>query len=91
MKMNNHLSKITAFTLIVGGTVLFSCKDEDRLTITDTEEITEEAVTDSYFLDMDDMATVAVSAPADDQYSGGRISSTITITDTRFCPGTVVT
>ncbi len=27
---------------------VFSCKDEDKLTVADTQDITEEAVTDSY-------------------------------------------
>jgi len=77
--------------LILAVFIMFSCKEEDRLTVTDTEEIAEESVTDSYFLDMDDMATVAVGAPTDNQYSGGRAATTITVSDLRFCPGVVVT
>jgi hypothetical protein len=61
------------------------------LTVSNTQEITEESVTDSYFLDLDDMATVAVSTPSDDQYSGGRVATQLTIVDSRFCEGAVVT
>lgn len=77
--------------MIFGVLLLLSCKEEDRLTVTDTKEIAEESVTDAYFLDLDDMATVAIAAPNEDQYSGGRVSSGITITDSRFCDGVVVT
>ncbi|MEJ7645395.1 MAG: hypothetical protein WKF87_12435 [Chryseolinea sp.] len=91
MKTELLTGKIAAASLIACATLLFSCKEEDRLTASDTQEITEEAVTDSYFLDMDDMATVAIASPSENEYSGGRKATTITITDTRFCPGTVVT
>lgn len=91
--MNTTLftTKIAASSLIFGLTVMFSCNNEDRLTINDTQEITEESVTDSYFTDMDDMAAVTVAAPADNQYSGGRVATTLIIQDLRFCAGTVVT
>ena len=91
MNTNLFTTKIAASSLIVGLTVMFSCNTEDRLTINDTQEITEESVTDSYYSDMDDMASVTVSAPADNQYSGGRVASTLTVQDLRFCPGTVIT
>lgn len=89
--MNTQILKRSSTGLILAVFVMFSCKEEDRLTIADTQEITEESVTDSYFLDLDDMATVAIAAPADDQYSGGRVATDITIADSRFCPGAVVT
>jgi hypothetical protein len=90
MKTEIPMGKIAAASLIAISTLLFSCKEEDRLTAGDTNGITEEAVTDSYYLDMDDLATVAISAPSEDEYSGGR-RATITITDKRFCVGTVLT
>jgi len=77
--------------MILAVFLMLSCKEEERLTISDTQEITEESVTDAYYLDIDDMATVAVSTPSDDQYSGGRVATTVTITDLRFCAGTKVT
>ncbi len=77
---------------IGAASLLSSCTDENRLTLEDAQDITEEAVTDSYFQDMDDMAGVAVGSPTDDQFSGGRVSTTITITDDRFqCNGIVLT
>ena len=85
MNTNLFTTKIAASSLIFGVTMMFSCNTEDRLTINDTQEITEESVTDSYYSDMDDMASVTVAAPADNQYSGGRVASTLTITDLRFC------
>src|SRR6187402_3115080 len=88
--MNTQILKRSSTGLILAVFVMFSCKEEDRLTVADTEEISEESVTDSYFLDLDDMATVAIAAPANDQYSGGRAATTITITDSRFS-GTTVT
>ena len=92
MKTNILYGKIGAFTLIGGILLMTSCNDEDRLTLADTQDITEEAVTDSYFQDMDDMAGVAIGAPSDTQYAGGRSATTITISDDRFnCAGIVVT
>lgn len=63
---------------------MFSCKEEERLTAADTQDIAEEALTDSYFQDTDDLGGVAIEAPDDDEFSGGRTSGTITITDDRF-------
>lgn len=84
-------TKIAASGLIVSVFLAFSCNDEDRLTLTDTQDISEEAITDSYFQDLDDMAVVAINTPDDTQYSGGRAATTITINDSRFCAGTIVT
>ena len=90
--MNNLFGKIAAFALIGGIFFVTSCTDEDRLTLADTQDITEEAITDSYFQDMDDMAGVAIGSPNDTQLSGGRVASTITIQDQRFnCEGIVIT
>src|SRR5689334_14495527 len=96
MKNRHWLLKIASLTLIGAIGVISSCKDEDRLSLADTQDITEEAVTDSYFQDMDDMSGVAVSTPSDDQYSGnGRVAAgpyTITVQDERMnCQGVVVT
>ena len=90
--MNNLFGKIAALTMIGGIFFVASCTDEDRLTVADTQDITEEALTDSYFQDMDDMAGVAINSPNETQLSGGRVSTTITIEDQRFkCAGIVVT
>ena len=89
--MHNVFGKIAALSLIGGVMLITSCSEEERLTVSDTQDITEEAITDSYFQDMDDMAGVAMNAPSDTQYSGGRTSTTITIEDQRFnCAGIVV-
>src|SRR6187402_3765183 len=92
MKLKNVLLKGISLVCISVAVRVSSCKEEERLTLQDTQDITEEAVTDSYFQDMDDMAGVAVQAPTETQFSGGRVSTTITITDDRFkCNGVVVT
>jgi hypothetical protein len=92
MKMKNPFVKATALALIGGIFFVSSCTDEDRLTVADTQDITEEAITDSYFQDMDDMAGVAINAPNETQLSGGRVATTITIEDQRFkCAGVIVT
>lgn len=77
--------------MILAVFLLLSCKEEERLTISDTQEISEESVTDSYFLELDDMATVAIAAPTDDQISGGRQATELSISDSRFCEGVEVT
>jgi hypothetical protein len=70
-----------------------SCQeDTERLTLQDSADITDEAVTDAYFQDMDDMAGVAIEAPTETAYNSGRTSGSFTIQDQRFqCEGIVVT
>lgn len=89
--METQNLKRSSSALILAVFLLLSCKEEERLTIADTQEIAEESLTDSYFLDIDDLATVAIGAPDNDQYSGARQATTITITDSRFCAGAIVT
>lgn len=60
--------------------VVSSCnEDEDRLTIADTQTITEESVSDAYFEDADDMSSVVVyetqNPSAGRASENGRISS----------------
>src|SRR5690606_3014448 len=66
--------------------------EETRLTADDSRDISEEAIGDAYFQDLDDLGAVVVAAPSDSEYSGGRTSATITINDSRFnCDGILVT
>jgi hypothetical protein len=93
MKNANHVCKISSWALIVALVAAFSCKkaEEERITLEDTQVISDEAKTDSYFNDIDDMAGVVMKAPADTDFSG-RISAVIDIDDVRFsCDGVVVT
>src|SRR5688572_8995815 len=91
MKMTNLSVKIVSLSLIAAIGLVSSCKEEERLTASDTQDISEEALTDSYFQDTDDMGGVAVESPDDDTYAGGRTNGTIVIQDDRFkCAGVVV-
>jgi hypothetical protein len=92
MKLPDLFAKIVSLALITSIGMLSSCKEDgERLTASDTQDISEEALTDAYFQDMDDMGGVAVESPSDDQYNGGRTSGTITITDDRFeCAGVTI-
>ncbi len=89
----NMLLKSTSYLINAAVALISSCKDEERITAKDTQDITEEAETDTYFQDMDDMAGVAVSSDA--ATAGGRVASgarSITVNDDRFkCTGIVVT
>lgn len=80
--------------------LVISCKDDEsnRLTLPDIQDLSEEAITDSYFQDLDDMAGVALQS--DDATNGGRLLSDgkvaskreITIQDDRFkCNGILIT
>lgn len=85
--------KLTKFSSFALSALLltFSCqKDEDdRITLKDSQDISEEAVVESYFQDQDDMAGVAMGAPANSDF--GRTKA-ITIDDSRFqCSGVTVT
>lgn len=93
MMINKNVLKFSAIALIAVVLGVSSCKEEEeRLTIQDTADVTEEAITESYFQDMDDMAGVAIEAPSDTEYSSGRTSGAVTIEDHRFsCDGIVVT
>lgn len=90
---NNKLLRFSSLALIFGFALAVSCKDEEeKISAQDSTVITEEASTESYFQEMDDMAGVAIAAPSDNQYNGGRVSTTITVNDDRFkCSGVVVT
>lgn len=82
----------TVFSLLVAVAMTGCEKEERELTPQDSRDVTEEAVIDAYYQDMDDLATVAITAPTEDEYSGGRKSATITINDSRFnCAGIIVT
>ena len=87
----NKLFKSTTFLIISAVALVTSCKDEERITRADTQDITEEAVTDSYFQDMDDMGGVAIQTPTEDQLGSGRVKAIVTVNDARFrCSGTPV-
>jgi hypothetical protein len=92
--MNKFLSyslSLLAFSFLI---IINGCQreDEDRFTAADATDISEEAVVDSYFQDVDDIATVAIHTPDDAEYSGGRTSGEIIIQDNRLaCTGVVVT
>ena len=91
MKLTNLFAKVVALSLVGSVAMITSCKDdEERLTTSDTQDITEEALTDAYFQDVDDIGGVVIASPADDDFSGGRSATTITITDDR-CECAVVT
>lgn len=89
---NNKLLKSASILMILASAIVFSCNEDERLSTQDTQDISEEALTDSYFQDTDDMAGVAVEAPNEAEYSGGREKGTITVNDSRFqCNGTPLT
>jgi hypothetical protein len=78
-------------SLLSGASLLEACKDEivDRA---DLEAVPEEALTESFYQDLDDLSNVALQEPTDNQYAGGRTAATITVDDDRFdCNNVVVT
>ncbi|HEY3403802.1 MAG TPA: hypothetical protein VGK59_10475 [Ohtaekwangia sp.] len=83
--------KLSSLCIITA--LALSCQEEEQgLTRGDTQDITEEALTDSYFQDMDDLGSVAIDAPSDETFEGGRKQTSITINDDRFdCEGVVIT
>ena len=78
-------SSILSLTAII---LISSCRDEERITVQDTQDISEEALTESYFQDLDDMAAVAIQSPSETEFNGGREKATIEVNDNRFrCDG----
>ena len=89
MKLSNPIAKIVTLSLFASVGLVSSCNEEERLTASDTQDISEEAITDAYFQDADDLGGVAIASPTDGQYSGGRTSGAITISDDRCHCATV--
>jgi hypothetical protein len=73
MKMNNWFLKTAAFASIVAMTAV-SCKEEERLSGEDTLSLTEEAITDAYYEDADDLSSVVVF-DTENPSAGGRIAT----------------
>ena len=97
MKKNHGFLRIAATGLIAAIFIVASCKEEERLTGQDTQDINEEATTDTYYQDMDDMAGVTMNASSETQLggSGGRVAAATTITikddDRLNCSGITIT
>jgi hypothetical protein len=93
MKSNTHLKSIGLATIIALALFVASCDDENRITKDDAADIAEDALTDSYFEDADDLGSISLSSASSDNLSGGsasgRVRDTITINvgDTRRCIG----
>lgn len=92
MKPSKFL-KITSLALLFfSSAFIISCSDENRLTLKDSQDIAEDALTDSYFEDADDMSSLAIQSDA--ATSGAAASASfrqISVSDSRFCAGVVVT
>jgi hypothetical protein len=94
MILKQNVLKISTVAVITSFVCMISCKEDEpqRLTLQDTADITDEAVTESYFQDMDDMAGIAIGTPTDPEFNGGRSKGTVRINDARFqCEGVVIT
>jgi hypothetical protein len=92
MKPSKFL-KLTGIPLLFFfSAFIISCNDENRLTLKDSQDIAEDALTDSYFEDADDMSSLAIQSDA--STAGGATSPSnrqISVSDSRFCAGVVVT
>ena len=89
MNFSNLFSKRMGLSIIAGIVLFSSCKEEERLTAADTQDISEEALMDAYFQDIDDMGRVVLGSSSEDEFSGGRTDGTITVTDDRFTGASV--
>ena len=88
----NSLLKRSSILMMVAISLIVSCNDEERITGEDSQDLSEEAVTDSYFQDIDDMVGVAIETPTEAQYSSGRTKATFQVSDSRFrCDGAPLT
>src|SRR5690606_16128659 len=52
-------------------------------------DIVEEAITDAYFQDLDDMSGIVLEAPSDDTFSSGRKDEDVVLTDHRLACATI--
>ncbi len=86
MKTNNFLRKTVALVAVVSLGFAFSCQENEDPYATEAGYVAEESVTDYYYEDADDMASVAVAS--DEGTAGGKMSSgasVLTVDDDRFC------
>lgn len=95
MTVKPNLLKVSALALVASFLAITSCEEESAkpgtITLEDTADLSDEAITEAYFQDLGDLASIAISAPSDSEYNGGRAKATITVADHRFCDGTTVT
>lgn len=87
-------SRILSLGCIVAMSWLTACQEEDRLSVQDAQDINEEALTDSYFKDVDDMGNVSFESTGDQYSPSGRVGAEVVVTvdDDRFnCEGVTVT
>lgn len=91
-KMKTRFRSLCSVLAIAGMATTFSCsKDDENPSLENSGDIKEEALTDLYFQDVDDLGTVALNAASESEFNGGRLNTSIVITDYRFCEGTTVT
>ena len=90
--MKFNYSSLLSTATILSLFVLTACdKEKETLTATDSKDISEEAVLDAYYQDMDDLAAVAINSPTEDEFTGGRSAGTIIIEDSRVgCESVVI-
>jgi hypothetical protein len=82
--MKTKLFSTRSILTLTAIILISSCRDEERITAADTQDISEEALTESYFQDVDDMSAVAIQSPSEAEFNGGREKATIEVNDTRF-------
>ena len=88
----NILLKRSSILMIAAISFVTSCNDVERISAEDSQDLSEEAMTYSYYQDIGDMVGVAIEAPTEAQYNGGRMKGTFQVTDTRFtCDGSPLT
>lgn len=87
-RIRSYVSLI--FCLVVLMAIEGCEKEELSFAGEDSSDVSDEAIMDAYYQDMDDMATVVTNSPSSTQYNGGRTSATFPIDDNRFCDGVVV-
>ena len=94
MKVKMFFRKMFTLAAVAAIGVVVSCTDDSGQFQQEVADVAEDAITDFYFEDVDDITGVAMLADnsTDD---GGRVASgprVITITDPRFnCSGVVIT
>lgn len=90
---NNVIFKPAALAMaLLLSLFAISCDDDNRLTLADSQDVAEDALTDSYFEDADDLSGIALQSDA--STAGGAASPgarNISISDPRICEGAVVT
>jgi hypothetical protein len=84
MKINNLFKRTAALVMVISLGLAVSCSEQEVILQEEASQVAEDAISDFYYEDVDDMANLAMVSAPETEGSGGRVSSNVTVNDERF-------